>query len=145
MPSDAGHAGRDGGGGAERAGGVFSSHGLTLLYLAANPDATLRAAAAALGLTERRVAGIVKDLAAAGLVAVERRGRRNHYAVAPEARLRHPTLAHVPLGRIVAAFFGSHHHRQASGATAELALVRVLAAVLEHRGGGHRRGRPWLP
>jgi hypothetical protein len=37
------------------------------------------------------------------MVRVERRGRRNHYAVDPEARLRHPTLAHVPLGRIIAA------------------------------------------
>ena len=29
---------------------------------------------------------------------------------------------------------GSHDHRQASGRTAEAALVRVLAAVLEHEG-----------
>ena len=28
---------------------------------------------------------------------------------------------------------GSHHHRQASGRTAEAALVRVLAAVLGHK------------
>ena len=37
------------------------------------------------------------------MVAVERRGRRNTYALNPDARLRHPTLKHVPLSRIVAA------------------------------------------
>ena len=82
---------------------VFSSHGLVLFYLAANPDATIRAASDALGVTERHVARIVKDLATAGMVAVERRGRRNTYALNPDARLRHPTPAHVPLSRIVAA------------------------------------------
>ena len=82
---------------------IFSSHGHVLFYLAAKPDATLRATADALGLTERRVASIVRDLAEAGMVRGERRGRRNHYTVDPEARLRHPTLAHVTLGRIIAA------------------------------------------
>jgi DNA-binding MarR family transcriptional regulator len=82
---------------------VFSSHGMVLFYVAANPDATLRATAMALGVTERRVAGIIKDLASAGMVKVERRGRRNHYVLNPEARLRHPTLSHIPLGRIAAA------------------------------------------
>ena len=82
---------------------IFSSHGHVLFYLAANPDATLRAAADALGLTERRVASIVRDLVEAGMVRGERQGRRNHYTVDPDARLRHPTLAHVTLGRIIAA------------------------------------------
>ena len=82
---------------------IFSSHGMVLFYVAANPDATLRVAATALGVTERRVAGIIKDLASAGMVHVERRGRRNHYVLNPEARLRHPTLSHIPLGRIAAA------------------------------------------
>jgi len=82
---------------------LFSSHGLVLVCLAGEPDATLRAVSARLGLTERQVGRIVKDLAAAGMVRVERRGRRNTYAVTPEARLRHPALAHVPLDRVIAA------------------------------------------
>ena len=63
----------------------------------------MRQVSDALGLTERRVASIVKGLAAVGMVQVARRGRRNTYAVEPTARLRHPTLSYVPLGRIVAA------------------------------------------
>ncbi len=82
---------------------VFSNHGMVLFYVAANPSATLRAISDALGITERQVARIVKDLAEAGMISVERRGARNAYTVHPEAHLRHPTLVHVPLGPIMAA------------------------------------------
>ena len=82
---------------------VFSSHGLVLFYLAAHPDATQRAIAGALGITERQVGRVVRDLAAAGMVRARRRGRSNTYAVDPGARLRHPTLAHAPLGPLIAA------------------------------------------
>ena len=82
---------------------IFSSHGMVLFFVAANPDATLRETAAALGLTERRVAGIVRDLAGVGMIRVERRGRRNHYIVDPAVYLRHPALSHVTLGRIAGA------------------------------------------
>ena len=82
---------------------VFSSHGRVLFHLAAHPEATLRATSAALGLTERRVAAIVKDLVAAGVLRVERRGRRNRYALDPAKRVAHPPLAPIPLARLVAA------------------------------------------
>ncbi len=76
---------------------------MVLFFVAANPSATLRAISNALGITERQVARIVKDLEAAEMISVERRGVRNVYTVNPEARLRHPTLAHVPLGPIISA------------------------------------------
>ncbi len=82
---------------------VFSGHGLVLFYLAGNPHTTQRAVSDALDLTERHVGRLVRDLEAAGMVRVERRGRRNAYAVNPDARLRHPALGHVRLGRLVAA------------------------------------------
>jgi DNA-binding MarR family transcriptional regulator len=82
---------------------LFSSHGLVLLYLAAHPAATLRAASDALGLTERHVARVLKELEAARLLTVTRQGGRNAYTVDPTAQLRHPALAHIPLARLVAA------------------------------------------
>ena len=82
---------------------IFSNHGMVLFYVAANPEATLRSISDALGITERHVARLVKDLEEAGMLRVERRGRHNAYAVDPQARLRHPPLSHVPLGRIVEA------------------------------------------
>jgi DNA-binding transcriptional ArsR family regulator len=86
---------------------VFSSHGLVLLCLAATPGATLRRVSDALGITERQVARIVGDLREAGMVTVRREGRRNAYAVDRRARLRHPTLADVPLGRLLDAVAGA--------------------------------------
>ncbi len=82
---------------------IFSHHGHVLFYVAANPDATIRAISDALGITERHVARILRNLEVAGMVQVARQGRRNSYTVNPEARLRHPTLAHVTLDRIIRA------------------------------------------
>ncbi len=82
---------------------VLSNHGMVLFHLAANPQLTQRELSDALGITERRVAQIVKDLATADMIRIERRGSRNYYEVNPDAPLRHPTLAHIPLRRIIAA------------------------------------------
>ncbi|HEV2108609.1 MAG TPA: helix-turn-helix domain-containing protein, partial [Thermomicrobiales bacterium] len=79
------------------------SHGIVLIYLAAHPEATVRATSHAVGITERQVSRIVKDLADAGMLHVVRQGRHNVYSVDPDARLRHPTHSHVPLGRIITA------------------------------------------
>jgi hypothetical protein len=82
---------------------VLSSHGMVLCYLAANPEATQRAISDALGLTERQVGRVIKDLEAGGILAVERQGpgRRNTYVVDTRAGLRHPALVHIPVETIV--------------------------------------------
>jgi hypothetical protein len=54
-------------------------------------------------MLEQRIAEEEKDLAVADMLQIQRRGRRNAYAVNPEARFRHPTLAPIPLRRIIAA------------------------------------------
>jgi hypothetical protein len=84
---------------------IFSAHGLVLFCLAGTRDITIREASAALGLTERHVTRIIQELEGAGMLIVTRgaHGRRNTYAVNPHASLRHPTLAHIPLGRIIEA------------------------------------------
>ncbi len=81
---------------------LLSSHGLVLFHIAANPNQTLRQLSDTLGLTEYWVGQIVKDLAAAEMLRVERRGLRNHYQVNPDAHFRHPTLAHIPLAQLLA-------------------------------------------
>ncbi len=82
---------------------VLSSHGMVLLHLAANPNLTQRELAYALGITENWVGTIVRDLEEAGMVHVERSGRHNSYRVNPDAHLRHPTLSHIPLRRLIEA------------------------------------------
>lgn len=80
---------------------LMASHGVVLFFIAANPEATMREMADELGITERRIARIVKDLSEAGMITVERTGRRNIYTVNEEAHFRHPTLSHIRLGRFV--------------------------------------------
>ncbi|MFL5477460.1 MAG: hypothetical protein ACJ79X_00400, partial [Gemmatimonadaceae bacterium] len=46
---------------------------------------------------------VVADLVADGYLEIERRGTSNHYRVHPEVRLRHPNLADVEVGVILAA------------------------------------------
>jgi predicted transcriptional regulator len=79
----------------------MATHGIVLFFLAANPDSTMREMSEALGVTERRIAQVVRDLADEDLIKVTRRGRRNSYTINPEARFRHPTLSHVKLGSFV--------------------------------------------
>jgi DNA-binding IscR family transcriptional regulator len=80
---------------------LMATHGVVLFYIAANPEATMRQMSEALNLTERRIAQVVRDLAEAELLTVERNGRRNSYSVNPDAHFRHPTLSHITLGHFV--------------------------------------------
>lgn len=79
----------------------FSNHGHVLVCLAQDPDARLRDVAQAVGITERAVQKIVADLEAAGVVARERDGRRNHYRVHTDRPLRHPIEAHRTVGALL--------------------------------------------
>ena len=80
----------------------FSNHGHVLVCLAQDADARLRDVAQSVGITERAVQKIVADLEAAGVVARERRGRRNHYRLHTERPLRHPIEAHRTVGALLA-------------------------------------------
>ena len=77
---------------------VLSPHGLILFILCMHPDATLRDLSQAVGLTERTLHDVIKDLANAEMIYVARRGRQNVYRVNAEARFIHPLFAHIRLG-----------------------------------------------
>ena len=80
---------------------LVTSHGLALLFVATHPDATVREIAAAMKITERRVAAVIRDLTSAKLVSVKRQGRRNQYTLNPGARFRHPLVADIPFRAFV--------------------------------------------
>jgi len=63
-------------------------HALTLVEIAANPAARTIDIAKLLGITERRVQGIVADLSAVGYIAVTKDGHRNHYEIHAKRLLR---------------------------------------------------------
>jgi len=81
---------------------LMATHGVVLLYIAANPSTTMREMSDELSMTERRISQVVHDLADAHLLEETRHGRRNNYAVKCNNNSPvHPSLAKVPLSRLV--------------------------------------------
>lgn len=80
---------------------LFSNHGHVLLYLAREPDARLRDVAENVGITERAVQKIVRDLQEGGVISVRKQGRRNRYRINGRKPLRHPLEAHRSIGSLV--------------------------------------------
>lgn len=68
----------------------LTNHSHVLICLARDPHQRLRDVAVQVGITERAVQGIVKDLEAGGILKRIREGRRNHYQINLEPHLRHP-------------------------------------------------------
>jgi hypothetical protein len=81
---------------------LVTSHGLVLLYLSVYPDSTMREVAKSLGLTERRVIDVIRDLKATGHLSVKHDGRRNSYSLSADACFRHPFVADVNFGDFLA-------------------------------------------
>ncbi|MFH9426625.1 helix-turn-helix transcriptional regulator [Streptomyces sp. NPDC017529] len=75
----------------------LSNHTRVLLVLAREPTSRIRDIAAACHVTERTAQTIVADLEEAGYLSRERHGRRTHYTLRLDGRLRHPTEAHLPV------------------------------------------------
>jgi hypothetical protein len=79
----------------------LSNHGHVLVFLARDPDARMRDVAEAVGITERAVQQIVRELVAQDYLHKEKVGRRNRYQVAREAHFRHDLESHVVLGEFL--------------------------------------------
>lgn len=80
---------------AQRPWTFFSNHAHTLFCIARDPDVRLRDIADQVGITERATQRILHDLTTGGYIQVERRGRRNRYALVTDRLLRHPVEAGV--------------------------------------------------
>ncbi len=93
---------------------VFSSRGIVLSYIAANPGCTITEVAEAIALTPRTVRGLIGDLCRAGMLHVSREGRRHHYAVNLDAPFLHPTLTGATLRPILGGIVGQTGQRTAS-------------------------------
>lgn len=79
----------------------LTNHAHVLLCIYRDPAVRLREVALRVGITERMVQKIVAELAEAGYVVVEKRGRCNRYQVQRSRRLRHPLESHHPVGRLL--------------------------------------------
>ena len=79
----------------------LTNHGHVLVCLATAPDARLRDVAGKVGITERAVQQIIRDLEESGYVLKERIGRRNSYTVVREGRFRHPLESGTSVGEFI--------------------------------------------
>ena len=80
---------------------LFSNHGHVLVCLARDPNARLRDVAADVGITERAVQKIVRDLQQGEVVNVSKQGRRNCYCIVETRHLRHDLEAHCTLADLM--------------------------------------------
>jgi DNA-binding Lrp family transcriptional regulator len=72
-----------------------------LLFVSQQPEARLRDIAERVGITERAVQKIVRDLQDGGLLSVTKHGRCNRYRVHGRKSLRHELEAHCSVSSLV--------------------------------------------
>ena len=80
----------------------FSNYGHVLVCLSRNNEARLRDVAIEVGVTERAVQKIVKDLQDAGFITVSKQGRCNRYWLNRRKSLRHGLESHCNVGKLLA-------------------------------------------
>ena len=79
----------------------FSNYGHVLVCLAKNREARLRDVALEVGITERAVQKIVRDLQDKGFVAVTKQGRCNRYRINNRKTLRHALESNCTVGKLL--------------------------------------------
>ncbi len=79
----------------------FSNNAHVLVCLTHTPQPTTREIAVQVGITERAVQRIVKKMVDAGVLQVEKDGRRNRYKLDLGQQLRHPLESHKTIGEFL--------------------------------------------
>ena len=79
----------------------LTNHAHVLIVLRFSPTIVLREVAAQVGITERAVQRIVRDLEEGGYLSREKVGRQNLYEVNEALPLRHPIEAHRTIGDLL--------------------------------------------
>ena len=79
----------------------ITNHGAVLALIGQYGQITAREIANALGITERSVLRIIKDLEREGYIQIEREGRVNRYEVNIEAPLRRQEKRDVIVGELL--------------------------------------------
>ena len=85
----------------------LTNHAHLLLAVAQAPDARVRDLAATVGISDRAVLTILRDLEDAGYLHRTRVGRSNTYTVHPGQSFRYPTAAAHSVDELIAIFVAS--------------------------------------
>ena len=80
---------------------LLTNHGRLLLAIENEPGLRVRDMADRLGLSERGVALILRDLREAGYVTSRREGRRVFYSVVADKPMRRDSLRHQTVGQLL--------------------------------------------
>lgn len=91
----------------------LTNHALVLASLAGDPGLRMRDIADRVGVTERAVESIVRDLTAGGYLTKVRKGRRNRYQLHLDRPFQHPLVSHRSLSRLVQALVPDFDSRTA--------------------------------
>jgi hypothetical protein len=89
----------------------LTNHAQVLACIARDPGVRLREIGDTVGITERAVHRIVDELEAAGYLARERRGRRNHYTIRPHLPLPDPLARGQKVGDLLKVLTGEGNGR----------------------------------
>lgn len=79
----------------------ITNHGAILVSISHHSMITTRELASDLGITERSVFRIIKDLESNGYIRKERIGRKNHYQINRNVTLRRESLRDVAVGDLL--------------------------------------------
>lgn len=81
--------------------GFMSNHTHVLVCLYLDPEMRLSEISYRVGLTLRIVQKIIKELSDEGVITIEKIGRRNHYHINLDYRLRHPLVKQHTVGELL--------------------------------------------
>ena len=84
----------------------FSNYGHVLFCLSRNREPRLRDVAQQVGITERAVQKIVRDMQDAGFITVSKQGRCNRYRINKRKTLRHGLESNCTVGKLIALIAG---------------------------------------
>lgn len=79
----------------------ITSHGVVLIEVFRDPNATVRVISERAGLTERQAHRVLGDLVTEGYLSRERVGRRNAYRINAAQSMRHPAVAAHRIGELL--------------------------------------------
>lgn len=108
---------------------LLSNHGHVLVCLAKNNEARLRDVAAAVGITERAVQNILREMQDSGMVSVSKHGRCNHYQINLRKSLRHPLEAHCTVGKLLQLLKITEEEQSPTKAKPEPAAAKPVKAA----------------
>ncbi len=85
----------------------ITNHGAVFLLISRAQRITAREVAARIGITERSVMRIIRDLEQGGYIERHREGRRNVYTINEDAGLRQDVASHAMVGDLLELLNGS--------------------------------------